>query len=76
MIEIQGHTDSGGSAAFNESLSLRRAEAVRDYLVAQGVPIRRLRAVGYGERFPIASNSTPEGQAENRRVEVHRIGGS
>jgi len=38
------------------------------------VPIRRLRAVGYGERFPIASNSAPEGQAENRRVEVHRIG--
>jgi outer membrane protein OmpA-like peptidoglycan-associated protein len=74
MVEIQGHTDSGGSAAYNESLSLRRAEAVRDYLVTQGVPLRRIRAVGYGERFPIASNSTPEGQAENRRVEVHRIG--
>ncbi len=76
MIEIQGHTDSAGSATYNESLSLRRAEAVRDYLVTQGVPIRRMRAVGYGERFPIASNADPEGQAENRRVEVHRIGGN
>ena len=74
QIEIQGHTDSAGSAAYNEALSLRRAEAVRDYLVQQGVAASRLRAVGYGERFPIASNSTPAGQAENRRVEVHRIG--
>jgi outer membrane protein OmpA-like peptidoglycan-associated protein len=72
-VEIQGHTDSGGSAAFNESLSLRRAESVRDYLVAQGVPMRRIRAVGYGERFPIASNSTPEGRPITA-VKVHRIG--
>ncbi|MBM4117542.1 hypothetical protein FJ251_07305, partial [bacterium] len=73
-IEIQGHTDSAGSAASNEALSLRRAEAVRDYLIGQGVAAARLRAVGYGERFPIASNSTAAGQAENRRVEVHRLG--
>lgn len=74
QIEIQGHTDNIGSAAFNEALSLRRAETVRDYLVRLGVDAARLRAVGYGERFPIASNSTPQGQAENRRVEVHPIG--
>ena len=73
IVEIQGHTDSAGGAAFNETLSLGRAEAVRDYLVSHGVPIRRMRAVGYGERFPIASNSTAQGRAENRRVEIHRI---
>ena len=73
VIEIQGHTDSSGSAVFNERLSLRRAESVRDYLVTQGVDIQRMRAVGYGERFPIASNGSDEGRAQNRRVEIHRI---
>jgi outer membrane protein OmpA-like peptidoglycan-associated protein len=72
-VEIQGHTDSAGAAAFNESLSLKRAESVRDHIVTYGVDIRRLRAVGYGERFPIASNSNAEGRALNRRVEIHRI---
>ncbi len=72
-VEIQGHTDSAGAAAFNESLSLKRAESVRDHIVTYGVDIRRLRAVGYGERFPIASNSNADGRSLNRRVEIHRI---
>ena len=72
-VEIQGHTDSRGSAPYNESLSLKRAESVRDYLVGKGIPILRMRAVGYGERFPIASNSAAQGRDENRRVEIHRI---
>ena len=75
IVEIQGHTDSAGAAAFNETLSLNRAEAVRDHLVSRGVEIHRLKAVGYGERFPIASNSTAKGRADNRRVEIHRING-
>ena len=47
---------------------------MRDHLVGLGVNIRRMRAVGYGERFPVASNGSAEGRAENRRVEMHRIG--
>lgn len=68
---IEGHTDSRGSDDYNIRLSRRRAEAVRDFLVSQGVPIARLRAVGRGEAMPIASNDSPEGRANNRRVEIH-----
>jgi outer membrane protein OmpA-like peptidoglycan-associated protein len=67
---IEGHTDSRGADDYNMRLSRRRAEAVRDFLVAQGVPGSRLQAVGLGEAMPIASNDTPEGRANNRRVEV------
>jgi OOP family OmpA-OmpF porin len=67
---IIGHTDSVGDAKYNQGLSLRRAQAVHDYLVATGTPEEKLRVIGRGEDEPIASNETKEGQAKNRRVEV------
>lgn len=70
-IRIQGHTDSTGSAAYDEALSLRRAEAVRDVLASRGVSQRQMLVEGAGASNPIADNSTPEGRAENRRVELH-----
>jgi outer membrane protein OmpA-like peptidoglycan-associated protein len=69
-IVVEGHTDATGSDATNQDLSQRRADAVRTYLEARGVPAERMRAVGRGESTPIASNETPEGRANNRRVEV------
>jgi outer membrane protein OmpA-like peptidoglycan-associated protein len=71
---IIGHTDSTGDAKYNQGLSQRRAESVRDYLVKTGAPAEKLRVVGRGEDAPIASNNTPEGQATNRRVTVVVIG--
>lgn len=67
-FEIQGHTDSDGSAAYNEGLSQRRAQTVYDYLASQGVDESRMTARGYGEAQPVADNSTAAGKAENRRV--------
>jgi OOP family OmpA-OmpF porin len=67
-VELQGHTDSSGSDEYNLKLSERRAQAVRDYLIAQGVSSEQVEARGYGETQPIASNSTAEGRARNRRV--------
>jgi OOP family OmpA-OmpF porin len=69
-VEIQGHTDNRGSAAFNRKLSEKRANAVLDYLVQKGVSRDRLTAAGYGFSRPAASNDTPEGRAQNRRVEL------
>lgn len=69
-----GHTDSTGDADYNLDLSLRRAQAVRDYLVETGTPAEKLRVIGSGEYEPIASNDTPEGRALNRRVEVIVVG--
>jgi outer membrane protein OmpA-like peptidoglycan-associated protein len=71
QIVIEGHTDARGSDDYNEQLSQRRAEAVRQFLVQEGVEMSRLRAVGRGEELPIASNDTEEGRANNRRVEIH-----
>ncbi|MDW8361319.1 MAG: OmpA family protein [Myxococcales bacterium] len=71
-VEVQGHTDDRGNDAFNMRLSNARANAVRDYLIGQGIAPHRLTAVGYGETRPIASNSTREGRAANRRVEFIR----
>lgn len=68
-IEIGGYTDNTGRAEANRSLSQRRAEAVKDYLVKRGVSADRITAVGYGSRKPIATNNTEEGRAKNRRVE-------
>lgn len=69
-VSVEGHTDSVGSDAYNQKLSERRAKAVRDYLVSQGVSASRITVVGWGEAKPVASNDTAEGRAENRRVEV------
>jgi len=68
-IEIQGHTDSRGTEEYNMGLSLRRANAVRDYLVSQSIDGSRMTVKGYGESAPAYSNDTPEGMAQNRRVE-------
>ena len=66
---IEGHTDSSGAAAYNQSLSEKRAASVRDYLVNQAdVDAARLTSRGYGETRPIATNDTAEGRAQNRRV--------
>jgi outer membrane protein OmpA-like peptidoglycan-associated protein len=69
-ILVEGHTDSRGSDALNMTLSERRAGAVRDYLVSQGVDASRIRAEGRGEHEPVADNSSAEGRANNRRVEI------
>ncbi len=69
-VLVEGHTDSQGSANLNQVLSQRRAEAVRDALIQQGVDGGRLRAVGLGKDRPVADNGTAEGRARNRRVEV------
>lgn len=66
--ELQGHTDSVGKDAYNLSLSQRRAESVKAYIVAKGVDAARINAKGYGETKPIADNKTVEGKAANRRV--------
>ena len=67
---IVGHTDSDGKVDYNQGLSQRRSQAVRDYLVSQGVSASRLRNSGRGESEPIASNGTDAGRQQNRRVEV------
>ncbi|MEJ0036586.1 MAG: OmpA family protein [Gammaproteobacteria bacterium] len=67
-IEVQGHTDSVGSDAYNLKLSQARAQTVRDYLVSNGVPVAELTAKGYGEAQPLADNKSAEGRARNRRV--------
>lgn len=70
LIRIEGHADATGSAAFNQTLSENRAQAVASYLMQRGVDPRRIVAVGFGSSRPIASNATPEGRAQNRRVEI------
>jgi len=69
-IRVAGHTDSDGSEAFNQDLSVRRAENVRNALVAQGVAASRITTIGFGETQPIADNSTAAGKQLNRRVVV------
>jgi OOP family OmpA-OmpF porin len=72
-IEIAGHTDNAGSAADNMHLSTLRAEAVRNYLVAKGVPFQQMVARGYGATIPRTLDTTPRGRAANRRVEIRRL---
>ncbi len=68
-IEIQGHTDSKGSLAYNQGLSERRATAVSNYLISKNISVGRLTVVGYGETLPKYVNDTEVGRAQNRRVE-------
>jgi outer membrane protein OmpA-like peptidoglycan-associated protein len=71
QIEIAGYTDNAGDPEVNRELSLRRAFTVKSWLVKLGIPGRRMTAVGMGARDPIAPNDTPEGRAQNRRIEFH-----
>jgi outer membrane protein OmpA-like peptidoglycan-associated protein len=70
MVEVAGHTDSDGSDAYNQQLSERRASSVVAYLVSRQIRGDRFLTVGAGEGRPIASNATPEGKQQNRRVEI------
>ncbi len=69
-LQVEGHTDSVGGDDYNQQLSEHRAEAVRDYLVQQGISAPSIEAKGFGKTEPIASNETPEGRQQNRRVEL------
>jgi len=72
-VSVDGHTDARGTDQYNERLSERRAEAVRDHLIRLGIGGSRLEAQGFGESHPVASNDTEEGRAQNRRVELNAI---
>ena len=74
VIIAVGHTDSVGSDAYNQRLSVRRAEAVKAYLVSKGIERNRIYTEGKGEKQPVADNRTAEGRAKNRRVEVEVVG--
>ncbi|MGP1629010.1 MAG: outer membrane protein OmpA [Giesbergeria sp.] len=74
VIIAVGHTDSIGSDAYNQKLSIRRAEAVKAYLVAKGIEKSRVYTEGKGEKQPVADNKTKEGRAKNRRVEIEVVG--
>lgn len=69
-ILIVGHTDSSGNDAINNPLSVERAQSVRDYLAARGVPVSRVETAGRGKNEPVADNATEAGRAQNRRVEI------
>jgi OmpA-OmpF porin, OOP family len=74
VIIAVGHTDSVGSDAYNQRLSVRRAEAVKAYLVSKGIEKNRVYTEGKGEKQPVADNKTAEGRAKNRRVEIEVVG--
>jgi flagellar motor protein MotB len=74
-FSVEGHTDSVGSEAYNDSLSAQRAAAVKEYLVAQGVPPERIATLGRGESDPVADNDSDVGRQRNRRVELINLGG-
>jgi OOP family OmpA-OmpF porin len=74
VIIAVGHTDSVGTDGYNQKLSVRRAEAVKAYLVSKGIEKNRVYTEGKGEKSPVADNKTPEGRAKNRRVEIEVVG--
>ena len=73
FVQIQGHTDSIGTKAYNDTLSLARAEAVKNYLIDKGIDKNRLSTEGFGFSKPVKSNKTDKGRALNRRVELYPI---
>ncbi len=73
LIDVAGFTDSTGSAQHNLGLSQRRAQSVASFLNGQGIDRRRMYVVGFGQERPIATNSTAEGRAQNRRVELQIV---
>ncbi|PUE58603.1 hypothetical protein B9Z36_00035 [Limnohabitans sp. Rim8] len=74
VIIAVGHTDSIGTDAYNQKLSVRRAESVKAYLISKGIEKNRIYTEGKGEKQPVASNKTKEGRAKNRRVEIEVVG--
>ena len=74
VIIAVGHTDSVGGDAYNQKLSVKRAEAVKAYLVSKGIETNRVYTEGKGEAQPVADNKTKEGRAKNRRVEIEVVG--
>jgi OOP family OmpA-OmpF porin len=73
-FSVEGHTDSVGSETYNSSLSAQRAEAVKAYLIGQGVSPEKLKTVGHGESAPVADNESEDGRQRNRRVELINLG--
>jgi outer membrane protein OmpA-like peptidoglycan-associated protein len=73
LVDVMGHTDSTGTDAINQPLSERRAASVGQYLISQGIDSRRVATQGFGKTRPIASNDTPEGRSQNRRVELQLV---
>ena len=69
-IIVAGHTDSTGTEKYNQDLSERRAKSVKNYLISKGVAVQRITAIGFGKNMPVATNDTPEGREQNRRVEI------
>jgi OOP family OmpA-OmpF porin len=69
-IEVQGHTDSIASEVYNQGLSEKRADSAKTYLTTKGIDGQRISTLGFGESHPAASNETPEGRSENRRIEI------
>ena len=74
VIIAVGHTDSVGTDAYNQKLSVKRSEAVKAYLVSKGIEKNRVYTEGKGEKQPVADNKTTEGRAKNRRVEIEVVG--
>jgi OOP family OmpA-OmpF porin len=74
VIIAVGHTDAVGADAYNQALSVKRAEAVKAYLVSKGIEKNRVYTEGKGEKQPVADNKTAEGRAKNRRVEIEVVG--
>ena len=74
VIIAVGHTDSVGSDAYNQKLSVKRSEAVKAYLVSKGIEKNRVYTEGKGEKQPVADNKTAEGRTKNRRVEIEVVG--
>lgn len=74
VIIAVGHTDSKGSDAYNQKLSVKRADAVKTYLTGKGIPADKVYVEGKGEKQPVADNKTEAGRAKNRRVEIEVVG--